>query len=655
MKKFIILLLTTALLPNLYSQENYSEQYGKITQYEMSITEYPDDPDAEALVLYSLGNNYFRGVDGQGFFLYMEVKRKIKILKQAGVIYANIEIPLYKKDSEIEYLQDVDATVYNMENGQLVKSKFDTKKIFDEKINNELSIKKIALPDVREGSIIEYKYKIETPFFFHMRKWNFQEKIPVIQSKLIYKAIPYFEYTYIVRGAKQFDEYDSQTINRDISFAGLTYKEKLYTFGMKDLPAFRDEEFISSEKDFIASINFQISRTYSFYNGAKRDYMSTWPEMCNEFLKDPDFGKYIKDSEKEGKKIVSTLNLSDKSELEQAKIISEYVKNMYSWDGYNTKYSTDKLSSFLKAKRGTAADINLFLIGLLKSAQIDTEPLVLSTRNNGSVSKGHPFQQFLNYVIARVVIDGKTYFIDATDPLRHFDELPTRCTNVEGLVVKAKSEEEWLVTTQKEISSIEKEFKIKVIPPKSLLDVQITYTLSGQEAYDYRSIYSGKEENLIENFRKKNNINKIDSLHIFNYENPEKPFKFTFTSSTGFESTPDKLFIHPFCNLSISSNIFKQKQRMLPIDLIYLQKEAYKSEITIPNGYEIEYIPNPLEHSSRIMDINYKSEINNNKIIITATYEFNTNIYDAKDYARLKGSFSVLIKQFSDMVVLKKK
>lgn len=649
----IILCVLVAIAP-LFSkaQENYSEEYGKITQYEASMTEYTADPEAEAVVIYDIGTNYFQGDDTKGFLLHMETRTKIKILKAAGTKYAQIEIPFYKDGRDVESIIDIEATVYNNENGKPTKTVLNTKKVFEEKINNDVSILKIALPDVREGSVIEYKYHIVTPFFFHMRKWEFQQKIPVIHSKLIYKAIPYYEYTYIVRGVKQFDEFDSVTKNQDIRFGSLLYQEKIYSFGMKNLPAFRDEEFISAEEDYMVSINFQISKIY-FPNGGFQNYISTWPALCDDFLKRDDFGKYIKNSEKEGKKLLPTLDLANKSQLEQAIEITQYVKTMYKWDETNGKFATDNLSTFLKAKSGNSADINLYLIGLLKAANITVNPVVLSTRNHGAVSKSHPFQQFLNYVIAQIEIDGQKYFVDATEPLRYFDELPIRCTNVEALVVKPKTEE-WIVTAQKEVAKTQKVFKIKVLPEQQLLKVNIEYILSGQDAYQFRNTYDGKNDNLVDYFKKNNNVNIEDSLTVINYSEMNKPFSFSFNSSTSFESASGKLFIHPFCNLSVSDNMFKQTTRTLPIDLIYLRNVEYKSEIEIPEGYKVEYLPKELTHDSRLMTINYSTKKVDNKIEVSAKYFFNTNLYDAKDYARLKYSYAEIIKQFSDMIVLVK-
>ena len=52
MKLLFTLYLILGIASLCSAQENYSEQYGKITQYEMSMTEYENDPEAEALVIY---------------------------------------------------------------------------------------------------------------------------------------------------------------------------------------------------------------------------------------------------------------------------------------------------------------------------------------------------------------------------------------------------------------------------------------------------------------------------------------------------------------------------------------------------------------------------------------------------------------------------
>ena len=75
--------------------------------------------------------------------------------------------------------------------------------------------------------------------------------------------------------------------------------------------------------------------------------MTTWPAMCDDFLKDNDFGKYIKNSEKEGKKILPTLDIASKTPLEQVEAITKYVKEKYNWNGNYGKLSEYSVSDFI--------------------------------------------------------------------------------------------------------------------------------------------------------------------------------------------------------------------------------------------------------------------------------------------------------------------
>ncbi|MDR2684377.1 MAG: hypothetical protein LBB53_03220 [Prevotellaceae bacterium] len=128
-----------------------------------------------------------------------------------------------------------------------------------------------------------------------------------------------------------------------------------------------------------------------------------------------DFGKYIKKSEREAKKILPTLNLSGKSQLETMQIVLNYVKLNYNWNGFYGKYVLHQLPDFLKLKNGNAANINLFLIGLLNQAKIPTTPVLISRYETNADKDIHPFDNLFDYVIASVTIGNSTYYLDASD------------------------------------------------------------------------------------------------------------------------------------------------------------------------------------------------------------------------------------------------
>lgn len=662
MKRTIgIICLIFMLFPfkGIAQEENYSQTFGKITQYEMSMTEYPKDKDAEALIIYQMGENYFYPDNNRGFVLRMKFTTKIKILKQAGIKYAEFEIPYYigGGNDGIELVMDIQATTYNFENGQLKKTELQKSKIYEEKYKDDYRLKKFTMPDVREGSIIEVSYTIESPHIHRMREWEFQHKIPVVHSSLQYKAIPYYEYTYILKGTNKFDFFDSKINYNEIQFGRLSYKEVVYNFVKKDIPAFRDEEFITSPNDYMISMNFQLSKI-NYPTGGEKKYMTTWPQMCDDFLKYDSFGKYIKSSEKEAKKIIPTLDLEGKDDEQKIKVISNYVKSMYNWNGYYGKFAhSEKVSSFIKEKTGNAADINLFLIGLLKAANIEVNPVILSTRGNGLISGTHPFEAFFNYVIAEVNINDNKQYIDATESLLYYNELPSRCINVKGLVVKPKlNEGEWIFIEQSKVAQTDKKLTIKIDTSSLLLNVKAEFIAHGNDAYMNRARYISNKNDMSPYLKQRYNINHKGDVLIQNLEDKEKPFKYSFEFETAAEITPDKkIFIKPFCGLSIEDNPFKQTSRTLPIDLIFVIGDSYKTEIEIPEGYKVEHLPSKVDIDYKIMSLKYLAREEGNNVIIEANYLMNQNIYNANDYIKIKSIYTAMIDRFSEMIVLCKK
>lgn len=631
--------------------EKYSREFGKVTQYEMVMKEYENDPDAEAVMLYNQGEYFYAGNYENGkLYLRMKKQVKIKILKQSGVQYANFEIPIYNGDSGWETVESVEGTTYNIDQG-FTQTKLETKNVFEEKVNDYMCVKKIALSDVRPGSVIELSYTIVTPYFFNMRRWYFQERIPVVLSNLRYRAIPYYEYVYILKGSNKLDIFTSDTSTGETRFRNLAYREMIYNFGMNELPAFKDEDYITSVDDYMININFQLSRVHHPHGGS-REVMTTWSEMCDEFLKHDNFGKYIKNAEKQAPQIISGINLEGITDREKVELITEFVKLKYKWNGFYGKFADNELKDFLKQQSGNTGNINLLLTGLLKWAEIEVHPVILSTRGNGTISFEHPFQQFFNYVIVLAVVEDRVMLLDGTEPLLYFSVLPERCLNVGGLVVKPKSDE-WITIQQRLSSHIQKHLKLNIIPETNSVQAEVMYLSMGPDAYRLRSAYLGNPDNLIRYLKDKEQINatemKVPETGALN-----KPFTFLFRLENMIDNHSGKLFINPFCSLNLNKNPFRQSGRTLPVDLIYLRGEAYKSTLLIPEGYNIEYIPANQSIENDLISFSYAIVKIENQLTIDAQFNMKQFIIQPEKYEELKDDFNKMVKSFSDMIVLVK-
>src|SRR3972149_4079874 len=165
--------------------QNYKLEFGQITNEEIQMEYYPKDKDVGAVVICDLGKSYFVGNADGGYNVVFEKRSKIKIFNKAGLPWAEVEIPFYREGNIYEIIYDLEAITWNFDNGILSKALLDVKNTYDEKLNEYWMVKKFALPNVKEGSVIEYRYKLETPYKFNFRDWEFQLGIPVMYSEYI--------------------------------------------------------------------------------------------------------------------------------------------------------------------------------------------------------------------------------------------------------------------------------------------------------------------------------------------------------------------------------------------------------------------------------------------------------------------------------------
>lgn len=156
--KLLIFLLFTTFI---YSQEY---ELGKVTIEELKETKHPKDTSAVAAFIFSKGKTSLQYQQGKGFLLVTEVENKIKIYKKEGYEWANEEISLYIGGNEKETVSFSKAITYNLKDGKIEKTKLGRDGEFEEKVNKFWTKGKISMPNVKEGSIIEYKYEIKSPY-----------------------------------------------------------------------------------------------------------------------------------------------------------------------------------------------------------------------------------------------------------------------------------------------------------------------------------------------------------------------------------------------------------------------------------------------------------------------------------------------------------
>jgi hypothetical protein len=655
-KLFATTILLLGITIDLFPQD-LSRDYGRITEYELKMKSYSKDPLASAVVLYDVGLSRFVEARELSFDVIFERSTKIKILKESGIEHATFIIPYYQEKGIRELVSNVIAITYNLDNGEVKKTAVNPNDFFDEKINDFWMARKFTMPDVRPGSVIEVKYTVTSPYLMNLRDWEFQWDIPVISSQYVTRMVPFYEYSFILQGSGKFDTQSSlvdKSYPRAIAVPGVAniieYFDMVYKFGMENVPAYTDNDFITSRNDYIIKIDFQLATVHQF-GGTKRTVVSTWPELIKGLQGEENFGKYVSRSGGELKSVFGNVKNSGVTELELFNDIMTYVKTNYKWNGVTSKYATKTPGKFIKDKEGNSAEVNLFAAGLLETAGINASPLLISTRWNGKMKTDYPFLHFFNNVLVAAKI-GDEYFIgDATEPLLPNNRIPERCVNDKGLIIK-KGEPVWLSLEALNPSSVTTFIEMDITEKDIVATIQKSYT--EYDAYSMRTNLEADETTMKKYAENRGYVTDNSSISLTNLTDPDKPLITRFAVSLKTEYIADKIYISPFLNESLSLNPLTQKTRTQPVDFLYPQVRTYASTIKIPEGYDVEILPVYRNVDTPLFKQICTSEKNGNIIQINLLYHFKLGIYEAADYNTLKQHFNDIIKLSQEKIILKK-
>ena len=664
MKKLFYTLLL-GVLPLLGIKGQYQVmQFGKISQQEIDLKNYSKDPTAEAVVLCDIGDVRFADAQDYSYNVEFTRTRRIKIFTNAGISYGEVSIPLYNDNQgNNETLEKVEAFCYNWENNQLNRTELDMSNVYEEKINNRLTFKKFVVPGTKPGSIIEYRYVILSPFHFSLPTWRFQDHIPTVYSMYVTRMIPFYEYTLIMQGSRRFDSQTNivdpeQRLWGNLSDGGrgtligtgMKFNDFIHTYIMKDIPAFRDEAFISSDEDYLIKLDFQESKFHS-YTGTETAIISTWPKLIQDLLKDDVFGKFMRSFEKPAKKLLaSEIDTAGKSPITKCKNIVDFVKKSYKWDEIESIYSTRSQKEFINQKTGNCAEINLFLTQLLRTAGINASPVILSTRDHGKIKADYPFLHFFNYVLVLVTLKDQTFLCDGCEFYTDFNRIPPRCINDKGLVVK-DGDLTWVPLNLDYKSIDHKEVGIEINPAELKIKARLELNAAEMDAYWYRKTFQNDSLKL----RKKiadMGFQEISNVSTSNFERHDLPYTISAVGESEIEQLDNKLVISPYLSFYPKENQLKQPTRTYPIDFTFADMEEYKCNILIPDGYKVLSVPEnfSLDNSSVLIKTSYT--VNGKTIMIESAFGFKKAFYPSTEYLNIKSYFDTIIKKFNDQIVL---
>lgn len=616
--------------------------FGKVDKADLELKTCDFDPDAEAIVLSDYGQEY---LDFRGDNVYQELVHhiRIKILKDKGKSRGDVKL-IYHSYRNDQGIMNLEANTYNLDqSGNIITTKLDKKLVYEKRVNTWLSEKSFSLPEVKAGSIIEYKYKVRNG---ETKYWYLQTSIPVRYSKYEIDFPKEFELNVRPYCSLPYDSKDNSTALRTIK-----------TFSMENIPALRDERFITNEKDYLQRIE---SHAIAFNAPLRRySFIKSWQEVASNLLIQELFGAQLK------KNIPRTADLdaelaTRKDDYSKMVTIHNYVRKNMQWDGINNIWASDGVKAAWKEKKGTAGEINLILVNLLKDAGFKAYPVMVSTRDNGILSPTYPHHSNFNKVLAYVELNDKVYVLDGTNKYTPSSLMPEDILCTEGFIL-----DETLATKFRWT-----QFWDSVKTDRNMVVMQGWINEDGKmtgnttiRSYDYARVKRTPHtklttEEYMNKFYVANNVQfKFDSLQFDNLDVDTLPLVQAFKFNAPVSQSGEYSYFSPNLITGLKSNPFIADNRFSDVFFGSNQSFTIIGNFNIPASYTFEELPKNVRFSlaDKSLTVTRMVSANGNTLNTKVTIEYKRPYYSPDEYPDLKEFYKKMFALIDEQIVIKKK
>ena len=644
------------------AQDDVNMKFGKPTKEEMAMTTYEADPQAEAVVLCRLTDVEYT-VQTSSFLVDYREKCRIKVLKPSGAKYAKVVIPFQRnmsvgnnirgsrgsfmnipmdrisgnsafqeQDGSMsegvfgtdgdEMVEEVKATAFNMEGSKVVKSSLKKSDIVTTKVDDQNYLMEFTVPDVKEGTVIEYEYNIHSQLFWELHDWYAQCEIPVVYAKLDMNIPNYLIFNIEDHGIQRLTYTCTEgqlkyKVESDPLANQMWVKTNHYVYIGRNLKALPKDDYVWNLKDWSAGITAELKQ-YRLRGMTQMDFARTWEQIDEMILNTDGLGLQLNahsplQAELQAAKVAE---ISD--ERERIAAVSQLVRSKVKWDGtYRMWPDEEGTNAVLKKGTGSSADVNMLLIQSLRDAGMQAWPVVLRTRDEGMMPYNFPSISKLNtFVVGVLSQNGSQAFVDASSSEGYPDALSPQLLVDQARLVVASKKSQW-VNLQKASRG-----KVNTV-------IEATLSADGQLKGTQTVLRSGFGPDM----------------------KAEIPISLQGTAGA------DGISFSPYSLLPVQNNPFADDQRLLPVEFPRTLSEQVLIIVKLPEGYDVSQVPQPIVVTTPDKGINGRLTTYATEGKVEIQYQFNINkaSHPNKNYAAIKDMFTLFAQHSKDVLVAKRK
>lgn len=622
-------------------------KWGNVPDEHLHMAAYPADTNATAVVLADYGTVAFE----QDFGIVFRHHRRIKILTEAGYEWGNVRLPYYAED-HTQDVQEVRGQTFTVgADGKVKRQGMPKGSVFRENVGEGYRQVRFTLPALAPGAVIEYQYTLRSKSPIFVPEWAFQDSEPVLWSEFRIEIPGRLGYVRATRGVLNFH------IQEEKDGVTPTGGSRIFRFVMRDVPALREEPYMTTPENFRARLEYQLASYYDPGFGVRR-FLQTWDEVAKQLMENDAFGRQIDRPRRNVRDQVEAVTAGLTDPVERMRALYDFVRTNVAFTGHMGYFLDRDLDDVLKTRTGSSPEVALLLVSMLREAGLEAEPVLISTRSHGTIIEEYPLLRQFNDVLVYVQAGGKPFLLDATDPLRPYDLLPYEALNGRGWLVR-KGGAQW-VGIQATGRYAHQAAITAALSEDGTLAGMLEASDGGYSAlFKRRRLKDDGAEKLVRDvFLDGLDEVVLDSHAVAGADSVDGALKTqaAFTVPAYAQAAGDYLYVNPTVVDRTDENPLRLPERTFPVDFGYPSDVNYNLRLTLPEGYEVHEkpatqrlsLPNGGASFTRVV------EVVDGVLVMQTRFVRARGVYDTREYHDLRAFYDRLVAAQAEPVVLKR-
>jgi Domain of Unknown Function with PDB structure (DUF3857)/Transglutaminase-like superfamily len=606
-----------------------------ITNQDLSVKEVPGNPGAPAIQLYYSQSINDRDENNEGEYIY----RRIKILNEKGMEYANVEIRLPDDFT----LSDLKARTIHSD-GKIVDF---SGKPFDKVIARGKGFKYLAktftFPEATVGSVLEYRYKLNYPAnVLPYHEWIAQHELYTAREE--FGVQPYTGPIKGIDGMAGLSLFP--TLPRT---AKVQRKGEGFELQMENVPAFEDEPYMPPKSAYRYHVTMAYGgREMTSPDKFWHDAGLRWNEEAEKFIGD-------------FKEIKSAATEAAGSETDPEKRLHRLYDRAQ--QARNLSYERERTSDEMKKESlkpnqnvmdvlnrgyGDRIDITRLFVALARGDGLEASVLRTSNRSERFFDVNLLHADQLDTEIAFVNLNGRALYLDPGTRFCPFGLLRWVRTSTRALKLDKKGGSFLEVPMAPYNMAVINRSAEVSLDREGTLQGELTVQFNGSEALDRRlaaleTDEAGRSRMLEDEVKEWLPPGAGAKLTTSTgWESAGEPLiaRFSITAANYGSFAGKRLLIARRLFQSRQGDAFKQQERKYPVYFPYAFEEDDNINMRVPPGFSMESIPQPQSANIGYAGYRCESRFDGGQFSTQRVLKINGIFFRTEQYSQVRDFFS---------------